>query len=82
MQVTAAGALIMLGKTEHWARIEQASISEEGYERGVAVRLLGELQNARALPRLIQTLTDPQPTIRVAAAAALGKLGHRMPFLL
>ena len=76
VQVTAAGALIMLGKRENWVRVEQASGSEEGYERGVAVRLLGELQDSRALPKLIQTLTDPQPTIRVAAAAALGKLGQ------
>lgn len=74
VQVAAAGALFTMGHKEYWARIEQATQASEGYERGAALRMLGDLNDPRALPILEKGLADSQPSIRAAAAASLGKL--------
>ena len=74
VQVAAAGALFMLGRTEYWDRIQKATEVHEGYERGSALRLLGDLGDPRAIPILARGLHDRQPSIRAAAAASLGKL--------
>ena len=83
VQVAAAGALFALGKEKYWARIEQAASSPEGYERGAAMRILGDLADARAIPILVKGMDDHQPTIRVASASALGNLGlsQGVPYL-
>ena len=74
VQVAAAGALYRLGLKEYWNRVHQGALVEEGYERGAALRMLGELGDARALPILRKGLQDSQPSIRAAAAASLGQL--------
>ncbi|NKB80413.1 MAG: hypothetical protein GKS05_00665 [Nitrospirales bacterium] len=75
VQVAAAGGLILLGHDEYWNRITSATQASEGYERGTALRMLGMLEDPRALPLLQQGLLDPQPSIRAAAVSSLGKLG-------
>jgi HEAT repeat protein len=42
-------------------------------KRMLAARAFCELQDARAIPHLIQLLTDPCPLVRVSAAYALGR---------
>ena len=42
-------------------------------QRMLATRAFCELQDDRAVPRLIQLLTDPCPLVRVSAAYALGR---------
>ncbi len=75
VRVVAAAALYRLGQKEQWQNVERAATVAEGYERGAALRMLGEMGDARGLPLLTQGLRDPQPSIRAAAAASLGKLG-------
>ena len=65
----------ILGYPEYWNRIERATQTSEGYERGAALRILGTLQDARALPLLKERLEDAQPSIRAAAVSSLAKLG-------
>jgi HEAT repeat protein len=77
VQVTAAGALVMLGKQDGWNRLRQASDASNPEERAAALRMLGELKDSRALQVLQESLTHPQPSVRGAAAAALGDLGVR-----
>ena len=83
VQVTAAGALFRLGQREKWARIEQAAVSQDGYERGAAMRILGRSADPRAIPILVNGMSDHQPTIRVASASGLGQLGlsQAVPYL-
>ncbi len=83
VQVTAAGALYRLGRREYWARIEQAALSQDGYERGAAMRILGKSADPRAIPILVNGMQDHQPTIRVASASGLGQLGlsEAVPYL-
>lgn len=45
--------------------------------RKFAVDVLGDIRDARAVPRLIDTLNDTDENVRVAAAEALGKLRDR-----
>lgn len=75
VQVAAAAALYRLGQKERWHRVEQATTVREGYERGSALRMIGEMEDPRGLALLTQGLRDEQPSIRAAAAASLGKLG-------
>ena len=77
VQVAAAAALYRLGQKEHWKTVEQATNVPEGYERGGALRMLGEIGDPKGLPLLEQGLRDKQPSIRAAAAASLGKLGFK-----
>jgi HEAT repeat protein len=83
VQVTAAGALFRLGRREQWARIEQAALSQDGYERGAAMRILGRSADPRAIPILVNGMNDHQPTIRLASASGLGQLGlsQAVPYL-
>lgn len=54
--------------------LEMASGSP--YERWQAIEILGELGDARAVPALLQALSDPQGTVRPCLAAqSLGRLG-------
>ena len=84
VQVAAAAALYRLGQKEHWQTVERATNVPEGYERGAALRMLGEIGDPKGLPLLAQGLRDKQPSIRAAAAASLGKLGSTegVPFLI
>ena len=84
VQVAAAAALYRLGQKEHWQTVEQATNVPEGYERGGALRMLGEIGDPKGLPLLEQGLRDKQPSIRAAAASSLGKLGspEGVPFLI
>ena len=75
VQVAAAAALYRLGQKEHWQTVERATNVPEGYERGAALRMLGEIGDSKGLPLLEQGLRDKQPSIRAAAVASLGKLG-------
>lgn len=75
VRVVAAAALYRLGQKEQWQNVEQAAIVADGYERGAALRMLGEMGDPRGVPLLTRGLRDPQPSIRAAAAASLGKLG-------
>ena len=75
VQVAAAAALYRLGEKEHWHRVERATHVAEGYERGSALRMIGEMKDPRGLPLLLRGLHDRQPSIRAAAAVSLGKLG-------
>ena len=75
VQVAAAAALYRLGQKERWHRVERATHVTEGYERGSALRMLGEMEDPRGLRLLLQGLHDTQPSIRAAAAVSLGKLG-------
>ena len=83
VQVTASGALYRLGRKDQWARIVKASVSQDGYERGAAMRILGKSADLRAIPILVNGMNDYQPTIRVASASGLGKLGlsQAVPYL-
>ena len=83
VQVTAAGALYRLGRRENWTRIERAALSQDGYERGAAMRILGKSADPRAIPILVNGMQDHQPTIRVASASGLGQLGlsEAVPYL-
>ena len=83
VQVTAAGALFKLGQKAYWTRIEQAALSQDGYERGAAMRILGRSADPRAIPILVNGMKDHQPTIRVASASGLGRLGvsQAVPYL-
>lgn len=47
--------------------------SEDNAQRMLAARAFCELQDARAVPRLVQLLRDPCPLIRVSAAYGLGR---------
>ena len=82
VQVAAAAALYRLGQKEHWQTVAQATNVPEGYERGGALRMLGEIGDPKGLPLLEQGLRDKQPSIRAAAAASLGetRFGRRRPF--
>ena len=84
VQVAAAAVLYRLGQKERWQAVERATNVPEGYERGAALRMLGEIGDPKGLPLLAQGLRDKQPSIRAAAAAALGKLGSAegVPFLI
>ena len=84
VQVAAAAALYRLGQKEHWHTVERATDVPEGYERGAALRMLGEIGDLKGVPLLAQGLRDKQPSIRAAAAASLGKLGSvdGAPFLI
>ncbi len=73
--VAAAAALYRLGHKEQWQNVERAAMVAEGYERGAALRMFGEMGDPRGLPLLTRGLRDTQPSIRAAAAASLGKLG-------
>jgi HEAT repeat protein len=75
VQVAAAAALYRLGQKDQWDRVERATNVQEGYERGSALRMIGEIGDPRGLPLLELGLRDKQPSIRAAAAASLGKLG-------
>lgn len=75
VQVAAAAALYRLGHTEYWERIQKATTVREGYERGSALRMIGEIGEPRGFPILKQGLLDTQPSIRAAAVASLGQLG-------
>ena len=44
-------------------------------ERASALRMVGELKDARGLPILLEAITNTQPSVRGAAASALGDLG-------
>ncbi len=84
VQVAAAAALYRLGQAEHWQAVERATSVPEGYERGAALRMLGEIGDPKGLPFLAQGLRDKQPSIRAAAVSSLGKLGavEGVPLLL
>ncbi len=84
VQVAAAAALYRLGQKEHWQTVAQATNVPEGYERGGALRMVGEIGDPKGLPLLELGLRDKQPSIRAAAAASLGKLGSAegVPFLI
>ncbi len=84
VQVAAAAALYRLWQKEHWQTVERATSVPEGYERGAALRMLGEIGDSKGLPLLERGLRDKQPSIRAAAAASLGKLGsvEGVPFLI
>ena len=75
VKVAAAAALYQLGQHEYWQNVERAATVAEGYERGAALRMLGDMGDPRGLPLLTQGLRDTQPSIRAAAASSLGKLG-------
>ncbi|MEE8239712.1 MAG: HEAT repeat domain-containing protein, partial [Nitrospirales bacterium] len=64
VRVAAAGALYALGRTERWSDLVQAASKGDRWERRIALRLLGELGDARALPLLKTALGAPQPAIR------------------
>ncbi len=74
VQIYAAQAMFELGYKDYWNRLIQGAKSEEGYERGASIRVLGELKDQRALPVLEQAAKDSQPSIRAAAVVSLGKL--------
>ena len=82
VQIAAAAALYRLGRHEHWQTVAQATDVPEGYERGAALRMLGEIGEPQGVPLLEQGLRDRQPSIRAAAAASLGKLGQGAPLLI
>ena len=84
VQVAAAGAMVKLGHTEFWERVKKSALQDEGYERGAAYRVLGELGDPRGIDILRQGLNDRQPSIRAAAASSLGKLhmDEAIPFLM
>lgn len=75
VQVAAAGAMYRLGYTGYWGRIQKGAQVQEGYERGSALRMIGEIGEPLGFPILEQGLLDKQPSIRAAAVASLGKLG-------
>ena len=75
VKVAAAAALYQLGHKEQWRNVARAATAAEGYERGAALRMLGDMGDPRGLPLLTQGLHDAQPSIRAAAAASLGNLG-------
>lgn len=74
VQISAAKALLGLGQSQYWERLERGVRSEDGYERGASIRALGDLGDPRAVAILEQTIKDSQPSIRAAAVSALGKL--------
>lgn len=43
--------------------------------RWTAARVLGEIRDQAAIMPLLQTLNDPNPTVRNSTIAALGKIG-------
>src|SRR5207249_6834191 len=59
---------------DQWAKISQAASAPNPEERSAALRMLGDLQDRRALQILETALSDGQPSVRGAAAASLGDL--------
>ena len=57
------------------ALLAQLQTPMMGVERRRVIAALGESRSPRAVTPLIDTLSDPNPDVRMAAAEALGKLG-------
>jgi quinoprotein glucose dehydrogenase len=47
----------------------------DGEVRAQAARVLGDLREARAAPKLVERLRDPSPRVRMYAAIGLGRIG-------
>jgi HEAT repeat protein len=75
VRLAAAGALYHTGQTAMWDTVEKAASAANPEERATALRMLGELKDARGLPILLEAVTHAQPSVRGAAASALGDLG-------
>ena len=54
VQIAAAQVLFKLGQKKLWTRLEQGARSQEGYERGGAIRAFGELKDPRR-PSFVKT---------------------------
>ncbi|MEN3009793.1 MAG: HEAT repeat domain-containing protein [Candidatus Bipolaricaulaceae bacterium] len=73
-------ALEALGQLGPWAAEAQTEVARRTFHpwpeiRAAALRALGQLAPAEAaLPHLIQALTDPCGTVRLAALSALGEI--------
>ncbi|GMV52042.1 MAG: HEAT repeat protein [Nitrospira sp. OLB3] len=75
VRLAAAGSLYHTGRTAMWETVRQAAAAQNPEERATALRLVGDLKDARGLPILQEAITSTQPSVRGAAAAALGELG-------
>jgi HEAT repeat protein len=59
-----------------WTGLLEMAASGAPHERWQAIEILGELGDVRAVPALLQALSDPQGTVRPCLAAqSLGRLG-------
>jgi HEAT repeat protein len=76
VRLAAAGALYRSGRSDMWGVIQQAAGAQNPEERATALRMIGELQDPRGLPILLEALGHTQPSVRGAAASGLGELGN------
>ena len=73
----AAGVLAGRQQGDAWERLIRSATVNNPEERATAIRMLGETKDSRALPILQPALKDTQPSVRGAAAAAMGNLQTR-----
>jgi HEAT repeat protein len=63
------------GEAKAWSMFEAAAVSKSATQRQIGIRALGLLSDdARGRELAEHALNDPNPTVRAAAAAALGQM--------
>src|ERR1700735_2574107 len=63
------------GEAKAWSMFEAAAVSKSATQRQIGIRALGLLSDdARGRELAQHALNDPNPTVRAAAAAALGQM--------
>lgn len=74
---SASTALKKFSNDELWVPIEKILISGLKYDKRRVIKLIGEINERRALPFLTEHLKDPNPSIRYECVEAIRRIGDR-----
>lgn len=77
VRIAAFGALLRHGRKDAWDSLRRASDAVNPEDRAEAIRVMADVNDLRAVPVMVESLTYKQPSVRGAAARGLGHLGRR-----
>ena len=77
VRIAAYGALIRLGRKDVWDQLRNTAEAPNPEDRADALRVIADLKDQRGVPLMTKLLSHKQPSVRGAAAIALGHLGRK-----